>query len=210
MTTRGVEGVYVETHSWGKTAKFLESLGFKVEFATEHGSGMLKNDDGPYFVVGEIPEDRKPQTQLILRVEDAETFKPDPIVEVVSRSRRPITALSGWWCATRTGANGASRRRSRAERSVARRGWPATARSWWYPPTCGVLPSRRTPPIPFEVGGVPFFRPVNRGETVMASVNALRTWPTGAAPLNRAHSWRKAFEQGGELLERLERRQTAR
>ncbi|WP_327295520.1 MULTISPECIES: VOC family protein [unclassified Streptomyces] len=84
MTTRGVEGVYVETHSWGKTAKFLESLGFKVEFATEHGSGMLKNDDGPYFVVGEIPEDRKPQTQLILRVEDAETFKPDPIVEVVS------------------------------------------------------------------------------------------------------------------------------
>lgn len=84
MTTEGVEGVYLETHSWGKTAKFLESLGFKIEFATEHGSGMLKQDEGPYFVVGEVPEERETQTQIVLHVADAATFKPDPIVEVVT------------------------------------------------------------------------------------------------------------------------------
>ncbi|MEV6345257.1 VOC family protein [Actinoplanes sp. NPDC051851] len=84
MTTRGVEGVYVETHSWGKTAKFLESMGFKVDFVTEHGSGMLKHEEGPYFVVGEVPEDKAPQTQFVVRVPDAAAFRPDPIVEVVS------------------------------------------------------------------------------------------------------------------------------
>jgi hypothetical protein len=83
MTTEGVEGVYIETHNWGKTAKFLESLGYKIEFATEHGSGMLKQADGPYFVVGEVPEDRKPQMHVVLHVADAEAFTPDPVVEVV-------------------------------------------------------------------------------------------------------------------------------
>ncbi|NSC25083.1 VOC family protein [Streptomyces albus subsp. chlorinus] len=84
MTTEGVEGVFVETHNWGKTAKFLEALGFKVEFSTEHGSGMLKQDSGPYFVVNEIPEEREPRTQIVLRVADAAAFRPDPVVEVVS------------------------------------------------------------------------------------------------------------------------------
>jgi uncharacterized glyoxalase superfamily protein PhnB len=84
MTTEGVEGIYLETHSWGRTAKFLEALGFKVEFATEHGSGMLKHDDGPYFVVSEIPEDRKPGTQIVLHVPDVDAFEAAPVVDVVS------------------------------------------------------------------------------------------------------------------------------
>ena len=28
MATEGIEGVYVETRNWGKTARFLQELGF--------------------------------------------------------------------------------------------------------------------------------------------------------------------------------------
>ena len=84
MTTEGVEGVYLETHSWGRTAKFLEGLGYKIEFATEHGSGMLKHDNGPYFVVTEIPEDRRPEAQYVLHVPDVDAFRPAQGVEVVT------------------------------------------------------------------------------------------------------------------------------
>jgi hypothetical protein len=32
VTTEGVEGVYVETHNWGKAARFFQTLGFEVEW----------------------------------------------------------------------------------------------------------------------------------------------------------------------------------
>ncbi|GAA4525612.1 VOC family protein [Amycolatopsis samaneae] len=84
MTTKGVEGVYLHTRNWGKTAKFLEALGYEIEFTTDHGSGTLRHENGPYFVVAEVPQDQEPEAQLVLRVEDAAAFRPDPIVEVVS------------------------------------------------------------------------------------------------------------------------------
>jgi methyltransferase (TIGR00027 family) len=34
--------------------------------------------------VAEIPDDREPQTQIVLKVPDADTFRPDPAVEVVT------------------------------------------------------------------------------------------------------------------------------
>jgi uncharacterized glyoxalase superfamily protein PhnB len=84
MATEGVEGIYIETHSWGKTAKFFQSLGFNVEFTSEHGSGILRNGaGGPYLVLTEVPEDQKPNIQLVLRVADAEEFVAGPGVTVV-------------------------------------------------------------------------------------------------------------------------------
>ncbi len=83
MATEGIEGVYVETHNWGKTAKFLQSLGFDVEFSTEHGSGMFRNGDGPYLFVEEQPEDHELQVQMLLRVADADACNPGPPAEVV-------------------------------------------------------------------------------------------------------------------------------
>ena len=47
MATEGIEGIYVETHNWGKTARFFRELGFAIEFETDHGSGMLRCGDGP-------------------------------------------------------------------------------------------------------------------------------------------------------------------
>ena len=38
-TTEGIEAVFLETHNWGKAAKFFQALGFELEFATDHNSG---------------------------------------------------------------------------------------------------------------------------------------------------------------------------
>jgi uncharacterized glyoxalase superfamily protein PhnB len=84
MTTEGIEGVYLETHNWGKAARFYQALGFDVEFSTDDGSGMLRNGGGPYLILAEIPENREPQVQIILKVADADAFRPDPAVDVVT------------------------------------------------------------------------------------------------------------------------------
>lgn len=85
MATEGIEGVYLETHNWGKAARFYQALGFEVEFSTGDGSGVLRNGGGgPYLVLSEIPADREPQVQVVLKVADAEAFQADPGVEVVT------------------------------------------------------------------------------------------------------------------------------
>jgi uncharacterized glyoxalase superfamily protein PhnB len=84
MTTEGIEAVYLTTHNWGKAAKFYQALGFELEFATGHESGQLRNGDGPYLFIAEIPADQEPSMQLVLKVPDADTFRPDPAVEIVT------------------------------------------------------------------------------------------------------------------------------
>lgn len=84
MTTDGIEAVFVTTHNWGKAAKFFQGLGFTLEFATDHNSGQLRNGDGPYVFIAEVPADQKPDVQVVLKVADADAFTPDPAVEVVT------------------------------------------------------------------------------------------------------------------------------
>nr|WP_202512541.1 VOC family protein [Streptomyces sp. SID3343] len=74
----------METHNWGKTAKFFQGLGYELEFATDHNSGQLRNGDGPYLFIAEVPADKEPQVQLVLKVPDADAFRPAAGVEVVS------------------------------------------------------------------------------------------------------------------------------
>jgi hypothetical protein len=62
MATEGIEAVFVETRNWGKAG----------------------NGDGPYVFVAEVPEDREPQVQVVLKVADADAFRPDPAIEVVT------------------------------------------------------------------------------------------------------------------------------
>jgi len=85
MSTEGIEAVFLETHNWGKAAKFWQALGYTLEFETDHASGQLRNGDGPYVFIAEIPESRAPGIQLVLRVPDAESFRPDPALEVVTQ-----------------------------------------------------------------------------------------------------------------------------
>jgi len=84
MATEGIEAVFLETHNWGKAARFFQALGYELEFSTDHNSGQLRNGDGPYVFIAEIPEDREPQTQIVLKVPDADAFRLDAVVEVVT------------------------------------------------------------------------------------------------------------------------------
>jgi uncharacterized glyoxalase superfamily protein PhnB len=84
MSTDGIEALFVETHNWGKAAKFFQALGYQIEFETDHASGQLRNGDGPYIFIAEVPEDRDPDVRVVFKVADAEEFRADPIVEVVS------------------------------------------------------------------------------------------------------------------------------
>jgi hypothetical protein len=82
MSAEGIEAVYLETHNWGKAAKFFQALGFRLEFATDHDSGQLRGGDGPYVFIAEVPEDKEPEVQIVLKVPDEGPR--DPIVEVVT------------------------------------------------------------------------------------------------------------------------------
>ena len=70
MTTKGIEAVFLETHNWGATAKFFQRLGYELELDTGHQSGQLRNGDGPYVFIAEVPEDQPTGTRLVLRVDD--------------------------------------------------------------------------------------------------------------------------------------------
>jgi uncharacterized glyoxalase superfamily protein PhnB len=84
MSTEGIEAVFLETHNWGKAAKFFQALGFTLDFETDHNSGQLHNGDGPSVFIAEVPEDRDPQVQIVLKVSDADAFPADSAVEVVT------------------------------------------------------------------------------------------------------------------------------
>jgi len=84
MATNGVHAVYLETHNWGKAAEFFQSLGFELEFETDHNSGQLRSSTGPYIFIAEIPPEQKPRMQLALGISSAGEFDPGPGVEVVT------------------------------------------------------------------------------------------------------------------------------
>ncbi|WP_432991948.1 VOC family protein [Dactylosporangium sp. CA-233914] len=84
MSTEGIEAIFLETHNWGRAAKFFQALGFQLDVSAGDGSGVLRNGEGPYLVLVEVPQDRPPQTQIALKVPDADAFGEDPAVEVVT------------------------------------------------------------------------------------------------------------------------------
>jgi hypothetical protein len=75
MTTRGVEGLILETHNWGKAVAFWTDLGYKVEFETDHHSGQLRHPaGGAYLFIVERPEGEPLEMQPLIGVDDATTF----------------------------------------------------------------------------------------------------------------------------------------
>lgn len=81
MTTEGIEAVFLETHNWGRAARFFQALGFELELETDHQSGQLRKGGGPYVFIAEIPEDRDPGMQVVIAVDEG--FEPDPALDVV-------------------------------------------------------------------------------------------------------------------------------
>ena len=83
MSTQGIEAVYMTTHNWGKAAKFFQSLGYTLEFETDHHSGQLRNGSGPYLFIAEVPVDQAPQAQAVLKLTDEQSFRPAANIELV-------------------------------------------------------------------------------------------------------------------------------
>ena len=79
--TNGIEYVYVETHNWGKTVKFWQELGFKLELDLWHSGSLVYPDGGATLFVEEVPFDRALQMQLFLNAADAES-RPGPPTEI--------------------------------------------------------------------------------------------------------------------------------
>ena len=109
MRTKGIQAVFLETHNWGRAAKFFQALGYELEFETDHNSGELRNGDSPYIFIAEVPEDQPPQVRLVLQLPDADEVRPDPALEVVSPFRTPTTGRGRWSSAMATDDFGACR-----------------------------------------------------------------------------------------------------
>ena len=84
MTTEGIEAVFLTTHNWGKAARFFQELGYELEFDTGHSSGQLRNGDGPYLFIAEVPADQAIDTRMVLRTPDPDGFKAGSTAEVVT------------------------------------------------------------------------------------------------------------------------------
>lgn len=91
MTTRGFELIYLQTHNWGKSVAFWQQLGFRLEFETDHHSGLLVAPNGTRIYLAEQPIDDPVGIDLYLGVVDPRAGRPEPPVQVV----RPFTA-SHW------------------------------------------------------------------------------------------------------------------
>jgi hypothetical protein len=76
-STRGVEGLLIETHNWGKSVAFWQALGYELEFETDHHSGQLRNPaGGPYLFIAEVPAEHDAQIQPMLGLDSADGFEP--------------------------------------------------------------------------------------------------------------------------------------
>jgi hypothetical protein len=84
METKGIEGLLVETHNWGKTIAFWRALGFELEFETDHHSGLLRHPSGgPYLFVAERPPSQELKLVPMVSVADAAKFSPPDAGTVV-------------------------------------------------------------------------------------------------------------------------------
>ncbi len=82
MTTQGIGHIYVETHDWAKAVAFWESLGFTLEFATDHHSGGFVAPNVTHLFLAEQSPQDPVGIDVYLNVESAGGTPPDN-VEVV-------------------------------------------------------------------------------------------------------------------------------
>jgi len=87
-TTKGIEGLLIETHNWGKSVAFWKGLGYEIEFETDHHSGRLRHPaGGPWLFIAERPASQALRLVPGLSVEDTASFEPPTAGGV----KRPFT-----------------------------------------------------------------------------------------------------------------------
>ncbi len=88
--SKGIEGFFVETHSWKKTVSFWKGLGYELVFQTSHHTGELRHPEGgPYVFVAERPAHQALQMYPVILTETAARFSP-PATGSVARAFRKV------------------------------------------------------------------------------------------------------------------------
>jgi hypothetical protein len=83
VVSDGIEGLYFETHNWGRSVAFWQQLGYTLEFETDHNSGRLRHPrGGPYVFVAERPEAHELLDFPIIGAADPDGFEPPRSGEV--------------------------------------------------------------------------------------------------------------------------------
>ena len=95
MTIQGVRHLYIETHNWGKSVAFWKQLGFELEFETDHHSGSLVAPNGSRIFVAEQSPRTRSRIDIYLGAADADSFQPEPPVEVVRGVHRDALGDTG-------------------------------------------------------------------------------------------------------------------
>jgi hypothetical protein len=88
VSTQGIELLYLETHNWGKSVAFWQTLGFKLDFETDHHSGVLVAANGTRIFLAEQSVDDPVGIDIHFGVSDASACQPELPVDIV----RPFTA----------------------------------------------------------------------------------------------------------------------
>lgn len=60
MTTEGIGAVFLETHNWGKTARFMQALGFELELETDQTRANSVTVTDPTY---SLPRSRRPSNR---------------------------------------------------------------------------------------------------------------------------------------------------
>ena len=81
MAAERIDYIYIETHNWGKAAKFWQQLGFRVVLDLGHAGRLEPEGGGPGIFLEEVPEGRPLAMQIFLRTRDQST--PEAPAEVV-------------------------------------------------------------------------------------------------------------------------------
>ncbi len=82
MAVTGIHHLLVETHNWGKCAKFWQELGWTL--AEDHGTSgkLVAAGGGAYIWLNEVPKSKTPVVDVYFDLE-AEGFAPRSPVQVV-------------------------------------------------------------------------------------------------------------------------------
>jgi catechol 2,3-dioxygenase-like lactoylglutathione lyase family enzyme len=83
VTTQGIRLLYLETHDWERSVVFWQELGFKVEFETDHRSGVLVAENGTRVFLAEQSLDDPLGADIYLAVDNSVACVPEALPEVV-------------------------------------------------------------------------------------------------------------------------------
>ena len=83
MITQGIGLLYLETHNWEQSAQFWQDLGFKLEFETDHHSGVLVAENGTRIFLAQQSLDDPLGADIYLAVVDPAESLPTASMELV-------------------------------------------------------------------------------------------------------------------------------